>query len=282
MGRIERTLHLIGQSFSVIMADKELLWFPVFSGIACVSISVVMLSGGALAFLPQLEAIRATGNGSHPLSPAMWFSLVVFYLVNYFIVIFFNVALVSVAYDRIGGGQASMNDGLQTAWQRKGTILQWALLDATVGILLRSIQERMGWLGRIVTDLIGIAWNLATYFIVPILAMENTGPMEALSRSADLFRQTWGEELAGGFSFGLLFGLLALPAIFLPIYGASQGGRTALVGIALAIVYWVLLGVVNSTVQGVFTAALYRYATTKEIPAGFDSSSLQQAWQPKS
>lgn len=282
MGRIERTLTLIGQSFSIIMADKELLWFPIFSGIACVSISVVMLSGGALAFLPQLEAMKAVGNGPQPLSPGMWSWLLAFYLVNYFLVIFFNVALVSVAYDRIAGGHANMNDGLQIAWQRKGTILQWALLDATVGILLRSIQERMGWLGRIVTDMVGIAWNLATYFIVPILAMEDLGPMEALSRSADLFRQTWGEELAGGFSFGLLFGLLALPGILLPIYGASRGGSTAIVGIVLAIVYWLLLGVVNSTVQGVFTAALYRYATTKEVPRGFDSSSLQQAWQPKS
>ncbi|HVB34145.1 MAG TPA: DUF6159 family protein [Patescibacteria group bacterium] len=281
MGRIGRTLDLIGQSFRVLLADKELLWLPVFSGIACISVSLVMLSGGALAFLPQLKAMGAAEGGRGTLSQGMWLWLLLFYLVNYFIVIYFNVALVSVAFDRIGGGQAKLNDGLQTAWQRKGTIFQWALLDATVGILLRSFEERMGWLGRMVTDFIGIAWNLATYFVVPLLALEDLGPAEALSRSAELFRQTWGEELVGGFSFGMIFTLLALPGALLPIMVATSGHLALIAGIVLALVYWLLLSVVSSAVQGVFTAALYRYATTKSIPPGFSAGSLQQAWQPK-
>ncbi|HVB99596.1 MAG TPA: DUF6159 family protein [Candidatus Dormibacteraeota bacterium] len=281
LGRIGRTLELIGESFRVLMADKELIWFPLFSGIACLAVSVVMLSGGALAFLPQIKAMGAAGAGRPALSQGMWLGLLLFYLVNYFIVIFFNVALVSVAFNRIGGGQANLNDGLQVAWQRKWTIFQWALLDATVGILLRSLEERMGWLGRIVMDLIGIAWNLATYFIVPILAMEDLGPAAALSRSAELFRETWGEELVGGFSFGLIFTLLALPGIFLPVMGAGKGRTTAIAGVVLALVYWLFLAIISSTVQGVFTAALYRYATTRTVPPGFSAGSLLEAWQPR-
>jgi hypothetical protein len=263
------------------MSDKELLWFPIFSGIACAAISVVMLSGMALAFLPQLRAIGPAGSVPRSLSQGMWLALLLFYLVNYFLIIYFNVALVSVAYDRIGGGHATLNDGLQAAWKRKGIIFQWALLDATVGMLLRSLEDRMGWLGRLVTDLVGIAWNLATYFVVPVLAVEDVGPAEALSRSAQLFRETWGEELAGGFSFGLIYLLLAFPAILLPLYGAMHSRQFILPGVVLGLAYLVLVGVVSSALQGVFNAALYRYAMTKNVPPGFDPGALQQAWQPR-
>ncbi len=282
MDRIFRTWDLMGQSLDVLRSDKELLWLPLCSGIACMAITVVMLSGGALLFLPQLRAMGAVGPGQRPqLTQGMWLFTLCFYIVNYFIVVFFNVALVSIASDRLSGGHATMNDGLQVAWQRKGTILQWALLAATIGVLLRSLENRMGWLGRLVISLIGITWTLATYLVVPVIAAEDMGPSEALARSAQLFSDTWGEQLVGGFSFGLIFTLLALPAVFLPIYGSTLGRSQMILGVSLAIIYWLMLAVINASVQGIFMAALYRFATTKEAPPGFDSGQLQGAWQPR-
>jgi Family of unknown function (DUF6159) len=280
--RIFRTWDLMGQSLDVLRSDRELMWLPICSGIACLAITVMMLSGGALLFLPQLRAMRALAPGERPeLTQGMWVFTLCFYVVNYFVVIFFNVALVSIASDRLSGGQATMNDGLQVAWQRKGAILQWAVLAATVGVLLRSLEDKMGWLGRLVISLIGITWTLATYLVVPVIAAENVGPSEALARSAQLFSDTWGEQLVGGFSFGLIFTLLALPAVFLPVYGASLGRSQMILGMSLAVVYWLMLAVINAATQGIFMAALYRFATTKEAPPGFDSGELQGAWQPR-
>jgi hypothetical protein len=282
VNRIFRTWDLMGQSLDVLRSDKELLWLPICSGIACIAITVMMFSGGALLFLPQLRTMGAAGPHQHPqLTQGMWAFTLLFYVVNYFVVIFFNVALVSIASDRLAGGHATMNDGLQVAWQRKSKILQWALLAATVGVLLRSLEDRMGWLGRIVISFIGATWTLATFFVVPLLAAEDMGPGEALSRSAGLFRETWGEELVGGFSFGLIFTLLGLPAVLLPIYGATLGRSQMILGTILAVVYWLVLAVTNSAVQGIFVAALYRYATTKEVPPGFNSGDLMEAWQPR-
>jgi hypothetical protein len=282
MGRIARTWDLMGQSLAVLRSDKELMWLPVCSTIACIAISVMMLSGGALLFLPQLRAMGAAGAQQHPqMTPGMWAFTFLFYLVNYFIVVFFNVALVGIASDRIAGGHATLNDGLQLAWQRKGVILQWALLAATIGLVLRALEERMQWIGRLVVSLIGIAWTLATFFVVPLLAAEDVGPAEALSRSAALFRENWGEELVGGFSFGLIFTLLALPAVFLPLYGATLGRAELIAGTIFAVIYWLLLAVVNSTIQGIFMAALYRYATTKSAPPGFNLGDLRGAWHPR-
>jgi hypothetical protein len=192
-----------------------------------------------------------------------------------------NVALVSAASNRLAGGRASINDGLEVAWQRKGKIFQWALLSATVGIVLRMIEERSAWLGRFVAGLIGIGWTLASYFVVPVLAAEDVGPVEALQRSGERFRETWGEQVAGGFSFGLIFALLALPGIALLFAGKNFGPAGVVAGAGFAVLYWLLLSIVGAAVQGVFLAALYRYAKTRQVSAGFRLESFSTAWQPK-
>jgi hypothetical protein len=194
---------------------------------------------------------------------------------------YFNVALVGIASNRLAGGTATLNDGLQIAWERKWSIFQWALLSATVGMVIQALEQKFGFLGRIVIRIIGVAWVLASFFVVPLLAAENMGPVEALSKSGRIFRKTWGEQVTGGFSFGLVFFLLALPGALLPIMGARMGQMQLIAGLALAVIYWLLLGVINSAARGIFVAALYRYATTEKISAGFNRSDLTGAWQPK-
>jgi hypothetical protein len=282
MGRIARSWELVKQSFAILKSDKELMLLPIASAISCVVVSVVILAGGALAFLPEIKASLATNARWQPNNPGMWVCLFIFYLANYFVIVFFNVALVSAASSRLARGHATINDGLQAAWERKGRILQWALLAATVGILLKMMEERMSWIGRLVVRLIGVAWTLASYFVVPVLAAEDLGPVEALKRSAHVFRETWGEKVVGGFSFGLIFTLLALPGIALPLLGAALLGPAGMVvGGVVMMLYWLLLSVVSAATEGIFTAALYRYATTKEVAAGFRPENFSMAWQPK-
>jgi Family of unknown function (DUF6159) len=281
MGRIARSWELVKQSFAILKSDKELMLLPIASAISCVVVSVVILAGGALAFLPEIKTSLATNARWQPNDPRMWVCLFIFYLANYFVIVFFNVALVTAASSRLAGGQATINDGLQAAWERKGRIFEWALLAATVGILLRMMEERMSWIGRLVVRLIGVAWTLASYFVVPVLAAEDLGPVEALKRSAHVFRETWGEKVVGGFSFGLIFMLLALPGIALPLLGAALSPAGMVVGSVLMVLYWLLLGVVSAATEGIFTAALYRYAITKQVSAGFRPENFSMAWQPK-
>lgn len=283
MGKLSRSWDLVGKSFGILLSDKELLYMPIASGIACLCASVMMLAAYALAFPAQITAFAATSDARQlPITQGMWAYLFFFYLVNYFIVVFFNVALVAAASDRLAGGSATINYGLQVAWQRKGKIFQWALLASTVGILLNALEERLGWLGRLVTRFIGVAWTMATFFVVPLLAAEDVGPAEALVRSGELFTETWGEQLVGGFSFGLIFVLLALPSIALPYFlGSAFGSTGVLAGAILMIAYWLLLSIVSAAVQGIFNAALYRYATTKEVPPTFRLTDFSTAWQPK-
>jgi len=280
MGTISRSWDLLGQSFAVLKSDKQLMWLPVISAIFCLAATVVIFSAGLLLLLPP-GAIPHDAVQQKLLYQEISPFVFLLYLATYSIAIFFNVTLVSIASNRLAGGRATLNDGLQAAWNRKWRIFQWALLAATVGMLLKIFQRRLGFLGRIITGMIGFVWTLASFFVVPLLAAEDMGPVEALYRSSQLFRETWGEEVVGGFSFGLIFVLLALPGLLLPLLGARFGQTGMFAGLAVAVIYWLLLGVVSSAAQGVFVAALYRYATTQQVSAGFQLDDLSGAWQPK-
>jgi len=283
MGKFSRSWNLVKESFRILRSDKQLMLFPVLSAVACLVVSVIIGTGGTLLSLPSMAAAAASGEQWQPaMSPWFYPGLFALYVANYFVIVFFNVALVGVANSRLVGGSWTFRDGVALAWARKGTIFQWALVAATVGVILRTIEERMGLIGRLVMKVVGIAWALACYFVVPVLAFEDLTPIEAIKRSSKLFKETWGEKVVGGFSFGLVFFVLALPGLGLWIAGIVLGGVYGLfIGLAVMLVYFLLLSVVSSAVQGIFNAALYRYACFKQVPPAFSGELITQAWAPK-
>lgn len=287
MGKFSRSWELVKQSFAILKSDKQLMLFPILSAACCLVVTAIIATGGTLITLPSFAAAAAAGEKWTPAhAPFFYPVLFLLYVANYFVIVFFNVALVGVANSRLVGGTWTMRDGLELAWARKGTILQWALVAATVGIILKTLEERMGLLGRIVMRIIGVAWALACYFVVPVLAFEDLTPIEAVQRSSKLFKDTWGEKVTGGFSISLVFMLLALPGIglfVLSIFVGFGAQSFALVGLGfiLMMLYFLLLSVVSSAVQGIFNAALYRYACFKQVPPAFNSELITAAWTPK-
>jgi hypothetical protein len=283
MGRFARSWVLVKQSFAILRSDKQLMLFPILSALSCLFVTALIVTGGAFAVVPAIAAARAAGDQWHPNHSGIFLlSMFSLYVANYFVIVFFNVALVGVANSRLLGGAWTFRDGLALAWARKGTILQWALVAATVGMILRTLEERMGVLGRIMMKIIGVAWALACYFVVPVLAFEDLGPVDAVKRSAHLFRNTWGEKVVGGFSFGLIFLALALPGFGIWIAAMVLGGAYGmLIGLAFLILYFVVLSVVSSALQGIFNTALYRYACFKQVPPAFDSELITSAWAAK-
>jgi hypothetical protein len=284
MGKFSRSWQLVMQSFAILRSDKQLMLFPVLSAVSCFILTAIIATGGAFVMLPARAAALAAGEQFHPnQSPLFMIGMFTLYVVNYFVIVFFNVALVGVANSRLMGGTWTFRDGLDLAWQRKGTILQWALVAATVGVILRSLEERLGLIGRIIMKFVGIAWALACYFVVPVLAFEDLTPIEAVKRSSKLFRDTWGEKVIGGFSLSLVSMVLMLPGIGLVIVATILGGVTGLlVGLAVMFLYFLLLSVFMSAVGGIFNAALYRYACFKQVAPAFSQELIASAWAPKS
>ena len=272
MNRISRTWELAQVSWSVLRADKELMLLPIMSAICSIVVS-------ASFFIPFLAVPQAFADG--PSRPVIYVGLFLFYLVNYFVVIFFNTALISAATTRLKGGSPTLRDGLAFAWENVGSILQWAAVAATVGMILRTIEERVGWLGKIVIGLLGAAWSIATYFVIPVMVYEKLGPIDAIKESAALFKKTWGERVVGSISFGLLFFVLAIPAFLAVLVAASLGTAVLVMVAILAVVYLLTLAVISAALNGIFVAALYQYVHTGQIAGPFTPEMLGSAWQSK-
>jgi len=273
MERITRAWELLKQSFNVLVNDKQLLVFPVFSAIAtivvCISFVGPLMFTGAFS---HLDGGRAT--------PIDYLVLFAFYYANYFVVIFFNSALVAAANVCLAGGHPKVSDALGLAAGRIGRIAMWALVAATVGMALRILQDRLGKIGRLVVALLGAAWSLLTYFIVPVIVFEDLDMTESVKRSGRLFKETWGEEVAGGLSLGVIYLLLIVPGFALMFLGFFAR-PLLLVGILLGIVYFLLFATVVSALKSIFTVALYRYAVWKQVPPQFTPELIQNAWLPK-
>jgi Family of unknown function (DUF6159) len=185
-------------SFAVLKENRQLILFPILSGISMVLVigSFVTILFAASGW--DVEEIRGQSNVVN------YVIVFAYYLVNYFVIVFFNTALVHCTHLYFRGEKPTIREGLRFSLSRIGAILAWAAFAATVGTILRLIQDQLGWLGKIITGLIGIVWSIATFFVVPVIAYENLGPIDAFKRSAFLMKEKWGESLGATFSFGIV------------------------------------------------------------------------------
>jgi hypothetical protein len=242
-------------SLRVIRKDKEILLFPLISGIMMIVIVATFFLG---MFFTGLFV-----SDNYILFAVLTFLL---YLVLYFIAIYFNTAVIGCATIRLKGGDPTLSDGFRIANENLRAIFSWAILSATIGLIIRAIQQRAGFIGKIAGSIFGIAWSIVTYFIIPVLIYEKVPVFKGIKRSARLFKDTWGETIVSGFGLGIVFGLLMLAGIIFPIVGGLVFGLWGIVyGLIAAFIYWVIIAVVASAAQGVLTAALYRFATTGKI-----------------
>ena len=281
MGVFARTWALMGASWRVLMLDKELLLFPVLSLAATALVTatfVLPLSQTRLWPFPDQTASQ-TDDVLYSIT------LFLFYVCSYFVVVFFNASLIAAVHLRLTGGDPTLMDGMRGAWARKNELFAWTLLAATVGLILHSMKKRAeGWTSLLV-GVAGVAWNLVTYFVVPILVIEGKGPVEAIKESAATLKRTWGEELIGGVSYGGISWLLSLPAIAIAVFGIGHIVHDALLSglllIGLALIYVFLLSLTITTLSSIFHAAVYHYARTGTVPLGFDATLLQSAFVKK-
>ena len=278
-GRFSNSFALVKASANVLKLDKELMVFPLMSGIATVLVAASFIApivwAGGLQMFAEGESLSYT-------AAAYGF---LFYLAQYTVIFFFNAALVGAALIRLDGGDPTVGDGLAVASKRMASILGYAAIAATVGMILRAISERSGLLGKIAAGLMGMAWTLTTYLTVPILVTKNVGPVDAIKESAQVFKRTWGEQVIGNFGIGwavTLIGLAWTALNVLVIVAMAQLGMgisiLAVVGIMVA--GYVLLALFASALNGIYTAALYRYAMTGETGL-FDPQIMGNAFRPK-
>ena len=265
--RISNTFKMIKSCADVLKKDKELLFFPFFTAISVGLLLLIMYSGG---YLDNLDSEQ----GGSP------FPIVILVFTANFIIVFFNSALVSAALERLRGGDPNVKSGLSHAVKHIHHIFFWSIIVTIVAILIAAIRgdRRDNSIFRqIFASLIQAGWAMMTFFVVPIIVSENLGPISAIKRSTNLFKQTWGDQVVANFGFGI-FQLFAVMlgvvvgwffGLFSPIFGIIVGGLLS--AMSVAVIY---------TLEGIYKAALYEFALG-EKPLEFQQEDLRTAYQRK-
>lgn len=268
---ISRGWRLTKVSFKVLSLDKEILALPLLAGVLMIA-AVLGIGFGAFGVLVGGDVLTLA-------------AILLIYFVVYAISIYFNAAVIEMATIRFNGGDPVLKDGFRLANKRIVRILQWAAIAATVGLIFRILRDQAkdNFLAHMLLSFLEFGWNIATFFVVPVAVYQDVGPFDAIKGSMGMMKRTWGESLTGIATTGIVFfvlgllGLIPLGIAFL-VAGSDVVFFTM---IAIAVVYWVALAAVNSAVDGILVAGLYKYANEGRLPEAFQQAGIeaqQLAW----
>lgn len=277
MGRVSRGWALTKQSWSVLNSDRSLVIFPLLSTVfATIALLAIWVPTAVITGVFQAQTVD-----EH--NPVYYVAIAVTAYVSTFIAIFFNVALSACAARALRGEDTSVGEGLSAAGSLIGPILGWTFLAATVGLVLRLIEDRVPTAGKIATWIAGAAWAVATFFVVPVIALEGAGPWRSLNWSAAVVKARWGEGAFGTFSIGAVTVWAGMVIVLLTAGGgiafASIGIFPLAVAVgALGVVAMIALSVVSSALNGIFRVAVYQYAVEGEAPRAFDGDLVRSAF----
>ncbi|HTS33888.1 MAG TPA: DUF6159 family protein [Thermoplasmata archaeon] len=265
-GTFSDSWKLTKTSFRLISEDRALLVFPLVAALSILAILVLFLFG-AVWVVPLTSLAGNTGT-------TYQVALVLMFLAMYFAVSWVSVVatagLIGAATLKLNGKQPTAADGWRVARSRLGALTAWALIAATVGLLIQALARRVGGIaGTVIGVAGGATWGVMTYFMVPVILYERGGAWRSLSRSGHLFISTFGRSLVSNLVLGLIIGAGVVAAVVIGFLGLFVLlGGTWVVGLvlivaAVAIALVVLL--IGSAAEGVLRAALYRYATTGRV-----------------
>ncbi len=276
MGKFANSKALASASFGVLKSEKQLAAIPLVSAITCGVIAVGV--GGGVLLTGDFVSDPAPGQNEFSMTPLSWlFGIIGLFIIG-LIAQMFVATLIAAANERLDGGRFTMGQAFSKAAGRTPSILGWSAINSTVGLVLQAIRDKAGFLGDIVAGLIGAAWNVVTWLVLPIIIVEGIGPIAAIKKSAHLLKATWGENLFAQAGIGIIGFLLMLPGII--IFGALSFA-IPVVGIPLLLVWLVVIGSVMTAIGAIYRTALYRFAVGLPNGDAFSQAELAGAFKPK-
>lgn len=291
--RIQNGVELTRQSWAALRANPQLMVFPVISLIGMIIVTI-------LFFIPVsatgiFSAISESSNrNAHDINQAL-FTIIIFlyYFVTYTVIIFSNTALVGAALKLARGETATVQDGINIALSRMGKIFVYALISATIGMLARALRDsgrnsrNIGAMiiANIIAGIIQGAWNLVVFFAIPVLVVEDLGVIDSLKRSVGLFKQTWGEQFTGSMAIGAVsclvtLGLFVVGGVLITLAAMTESVALIVVTIAVVVLAFVFVSLINGAINGIFQASLYQYATTGDAGRLIDTQLAHDAFLP--
>ena len=267
------TWKIIKISWHVLQKDRELLLFPILSGVGL--LIVIGVAAGVFGALGTFGRLDTAGEESEVQAVDIIVAVLALF-VGFFVINYFNAALIGAARHRLKGGDPNLGTGFAAVNKHLPAVLGWTVIGVVIFLILQYLRSRRGgFIYDLVIGMVGAVWAYMTFFVIPVLIVEGVGPIEAIKRSAGYFKRTWGEQLVANFGFGLLqIGVLVI--LGLPIAAVAAVSPIAaiilgvpLIGMGLAVVM---------TMEGIFKAALYEFVAEDVEPQFFPRETLAGAY----
>ncbi len=278
MGKFKASKTIVKESWAILNQNKQMYWYPILSAIISLAALLVMIGIGYFGYLngsfDNYDALSDTKKEFVSYGIGL-----IYYLVMFFILNFFQSGILLSVDSLSRGERITFGEGMKRASAHIGKLFAWSLISATVGVILNAISERSKLLGRIVASLLGAAWAIMTYFSLPALVLGGASIRGSFKESTSLIRKTWGEAFIVNVGVGFFFGILVLIAFFLcvGIFVVMPSMATFIAVITLFILFVLAISVISSALNVIFKYALYQYAKTGVVPAGFSPEVLAQA-----
>tara|TARA_B100000131_G_scaffold314562_1_gene351598 strand:+ start:2985 stop:3884 length:900 start_codon:yes stop_codon:yes gene_type:complete len=274
--RISRGWKMTKLGLAVVKADPELLVYTFLSAVFSLLAIGVAISGsvGLDVITSDSECVGEECGGELIFAHmAIWF---IFYMVVSVVTVFWNAAIVASAYERLSSGaNPSFSYGIGQAMKCLPQIVIWGIIAGTVGLFIQILEGLahnddspipLRIMAGLASFIIGIAWWVVTFFMIPMIVLERSGVISGMGKSTELFKKTWGEDVSSHIGTGLLMllSILLLSAISLPLMILGNVGTVlGLVILAVGTLFTVLF---FGTVETVNRASLFYYAKTGEAP----------------
>ena len=274
-GSISRGWRLFKATFAILKAEKSLVLFPVISGILGIAVLIAFI-------FPALLLFGSTGTDTESWGITGWAAwllfLLAFYFVIYLITIFFKAAVIANATEVMKGNDTTMAQGAGASAAHIGKLAVWALIQATIGLVLSMIRNRDNIIGVLISSIVAAAWELVTFFVIPVLIFEEQGITGSIKESWSLFKRTWGETVVSGFSFIILY-IPAFIIFFFAMGSLFLGNMTiTIASFGVSMIVFVATAILASTLHGILVALLYNFAKTGEIPDIIDRDLIENVF----
>lgn len=280
---IRRSFKLIKESYKLLKHDPELIWLTVGSFIA-VGVLVLVLGGFGLS-IGVIDTHTDTVNSS------AFVMLGLGYFLTSFVIIYFQVALVAAVMHRMDGGDPNIAYAINQANHRLGAIFMWAIISATVGLILKALENaarNQSGAGRVIASIIvgmlGVVWSLMVFFVIPVIVAEDAKGFTAIKRSSSVLKGKWGEAIVGNQGIGLITFIAMLVLSGSPvILGIMAWDASIVLGgglIAIGVAIGMFVAAAGSALDSTYRAVLYEYAT-KGVIGTFSREVIDSAFRPK-
>jgi len=209
MSKIRSSWRLFRVSVGVLRRQPKLLVFPVLTSvftlaiIACFALSFLVQNGAmvtrsdtwAKAFDAAWDSVER-GKGLH-LGAAFYACMIGFYFLAMFCATFVNTAFFHETLESLRGGSVSVGRGIRFSVSRLRSIVLWTLCAGLIGLAIKAIESRLDFVGRMIASALGLAWSVASVFVIPALVLSDKAatPVELVKRSAAALKRRWGEAL---------------------------------------------------------------------------------------